>query len=64
VGQAVTAAGPDEAAVAGLPACLGTSNPDNLALYQRAHRKLAKRVSVRDLTVWIMLYPPAREIHS
>jgi len=58
-GRAVMSAGLAEAAAAGLPSYLETTNPGNVDLYRRAGWDVVETVTVRALTIWIMSYVQA-----
>jgi ribosomal protein S18 acetylase RimI-like enzyme len=56
-GRAVMAAGLEQAAAAGQPAFLETTNPSNVAMYARGNWVVAGSVAVDGLQVWVMRHP-------
>jgi ribosomal protein S18 acetylase RimI-like enzyme len=56
-GRAVMAAGLEQAAAAGQPAFLETTNPSNVAMYTRGNWVVAGSVAVDGLQVWVMRHP-------
>ena len=51
----VAQAGLDAAAAAGVPAVLETTNPDNVAMYERSGWRIATELQdIIGLTVWIL----------
>ena len=59
LGRAVMAAGLREAAAAGLPAYLETTNPGNVTLYQRAGWEVETSMTVQAVQVWVMKQLPS-----
>lgn len=55
-GRVAMRAGLDEAARAGLPAYLETTNPVNVELYRRAGWEVTDSLTARGLAVWVMRY--------
>jgi ribosomal protein S18 acetylase RimI-like enzyme len=55
-GRAAMRPGLAEAAAAGLPACLETTNPGNVELYRRAGWEVTESLVTAGLEVWVMSY--------